>query len=91
MSGYGWVLIIIFIFYLGQFIYGQVIKNNSIVDIFWGLGFIVACWSGYFLKPTFSLNALLVTTLVTLWGGRLSYHIGKRNHGKEEDFRYQNF
>lgn len=91
MSAYGWVLIIIFIFYLGQFIYGQVIKNNSIVDIFWGLGFIVACWSGYFLKPTFSLNALLVTTLVTLWGGRLSYHIGKRNHGKDEDFRYQNF
>lgn len=91
MSAYGWLVVIVFIFYLLQFIYGQVIKNNSIVDIFWGLGFILACWSAYLLRATFSINAVLVTALVTIWGSRLSYHIGRRNHGKKEDFRYRNF
>ena len=32
---------------------------------------------------------LLITSLAVIWGLRLAIHIGWRNHGKGEDFRYQ--
>ena len=32
---------------------------------------------------------LLITALAVIWGSRLAVHIGWRNHGKGEDFRYQ--
>ena len=65
------------------------LKNSSIVDIFWGLGFAVAAWAYYFLTPDgFQTRKLLMTVLVTLWGLRLGLHIGSRNIGKGEDYRY---
>lgn len=90
MNNYLQVGLILFGYYMILFIYGQIIKNNSIVDIFWGLGFVIVAWYSYFIGLR-TTNSLLVTVLVTLWGLRLSYHIGKRNRGKPEDFRYQNF
>jgi steroid 5-alpha reductase family enzyme len=69
---------------------GQILKNNSIVDIVWGLGFVIVAWYTFF-RGNQSMNALLATSLVTIWGLRLTYHIGKRNIGKPEDFRYINF
>jgi steroid 5-alpha reductase family enzyme len=65
------------------------LKNSSIVDIFWGFGFILIVW----LVFTLSLQGYLprrqlVALLVTVWGVRLALHIGSRNWGKPEDFRY---
>lgn len=37
----------------------------------------------------FEPRPLLVATLVTLWGGRLAWHIGVRHHGAGEDPRYR--
>ena len=65
------------------------LKNASIIDIFWGIGFIVVAWLAFALTPQGYLpRKLLIGTLVTLWGLRLAIHIGLRNLGKLEDFRY---
>jgi steroid 5-alpha reductase family enzyme len=66
------------------------LKNSSIVDIFWGPGFIIAAWAAFFLTPDGYLpRKLLLNGLVTLWGLRLGLHILVRNRGKGEDFRYR--
>jgi len=66
------------------------LKNSSIVDIFWGTGFVIAAWVYFLLTPDgFMLRKLLLAGVVTIWGLRLSIHILTRNWGKPEDFRYQ--
>lgn len=66
------------------------LKNSSIVDIFWGTGFVVAGWTYFLLTPEGYLpRKLLIAIIVTIWGLRLSLHIFLRNKGKPEDFRYQ--
>ncbi|MBI1277964.1 MAG: DUF1295 domain-containing protein [Anaerolineaceae bacterium] len=64
-------------------------KNSGIVDIFWGPGFALAAWIYFWLTPDgFQPRKLLMVALVTLWGLRLGWHIGRRNFGHEEDYRY---
>ncbi len=66
------------------------LKNSSIVDIFWGAGFVVSTWIYFFLTPDgFLLRKVLIAILTTLWGVRLSLYILWRNWRKGEDFRYQ--
>ncbi len=67
------------------------IKNNSIVDIFWGIGFILIMLfsSNFKISDYFATN--LFNALILLWGFRLSIHIFIRNHSKDEDFRYKNW
>jgi steroid 5-alpha reductase family enzyme len=91
MNTYLKVVLIVFIYYLALFITGQIKKNNSIIDIFWGLGFVVAAFSGLMIHGAFEIKSLIVVLLVAIWGLRLTYHIHKRNMGKPEDFRYVNF
>ena len=67
-----------------------ILKNSSIVDIFWGTGFVIANWAYFFLAPDGSpARKWLISLLVTVWGLRLSFYILRRNWGKPEDFRYQ--
>ncbi len=67
-----------------------VLKNSSIVDIFWGTGFVIVTWMAFLLTPDgFEARKWLLAILVTIWGLRLSLHILRRNWGKSEDFRYQ--
>ena len=66
-------------------------KDAGIMDIFWGLGFVVV---GYFYLSADYSNAfqpLLLYALVLLWGLRLTLHIGVRNLGEAEDARYANW
>ncbi len=68
-----------------------VIKNVSIVDLFWGMGFVLSA-TFYFLKtgePEPRKTLLMV--MVGLWGLRLSAYLTWRNSGKGEDFRYREF
>jgi steroid 5-alpha reductase family enzyme len=66
------------------------LKNSSIVDIFWGTGFVIVNWVYFALTPDgFLPRKLLVGILVTIWGLRLSIHVLTRNWGKPEDFRYR--
>lgn len=64
------------------------LKDASIVDIFWGTGFVITFWVSYLFVQNSSARILLLGSLVTIWGLRLSIHIYQRNHNKPEDFRY---
>jgi steroid 5-alpha reductase family enzyme len=65
------------------------LRDASIADVAWGLGFVLLAWLYCALSPTLTPRAWLVAGLVTLWGTRLSLHIFRRNHGTGEDPRYQ--
>jgi steroid 5-alpha reductase family enzyme len=67
------------------------LRDVSIVDVVWGLGFVVIGWITYLLfTPAGDRRwALLVLAMVTAWGLRLSIYIGLRKRGKGEDYRYQ--
>lgn len=65
------------------------VKNASIVDIFWGVGFVLVAWVTFLLHPgNPAPRAALLLGLVTVWGLRLALYILKRNLPKGEDFRY---
>jgi steroid 5-alpha reductase family enzyme len=67
------------------------LKNVSIVDLFWGLGFVITAVF-YFLKTDgYEPRKIIITTMVSLWGFRLSAYLAWRNIGKGEDFRYKQF
>ena len=80
--------LLIFIYFMIFFIVAQSIKNNSIVDMGWGAGFIVVALGTLFYQGAYLERNLLITLLILIWGGRLAYHIIRRNWGKPEDFRY---
>jgi steroid 5-alpha reductase family enzyme len=65
------------------------LHDASIVDICWGMGFVLLAWVYCVLSPALTPRSWLVSALITLWGTRLSVHIFRRNHGKGEDPRYQ--
>ncbi|MFO7697345.1 MAG: DUF1295 domain-containing protein [Anaerolineae bacterium] len=85
------VAVLIALYFVVFFIVGTILRNNSIVDIGWGLGFVVV--AAYVLLSTASPSVPLfvIALLVAIWGLRLSYHIMRRNLGKPEDFRYANW
>ena len=72
-------------------IWSVFIKNVSIVDIFWGFGFVVV--NAFYVLMSGELNSrkILILTLVSIWGLRLAIYLADRNIGKVEDFRYQEF
>ncbi len=80
--------LLVFFYFLAFFIIAQVIKNNSIVDMGWGAGFVLVAFYTLLAQGAFVERNILLVALVTIWGGRLAYYIVKRNWGKPEDFRY---
>jgi steroid 5-alpha reductase family enzyme len=64
------------------------VHDASVVDIFWGLGFVVIAWVCAVAGHGDRDRRVLLATLVTIWGVRLAGHIGRRNLGKGEDPRY---
>lgn len=72
--------------------YSVRVKNASIVDIFWGPGFVLQVWVYFLLTPQGDpARKWLSAVLVSIWGLRLGVYIFRRNRGKGEDFRYQEF
>lgn len=87
-----------FLFIMGimasLWVFSLIIKDSSIVDIFWGSGFVLVAWYYAYLTSDGAfdnIRSLILTILVTIWGLRLTIHLGIRNIGKPEDFRYQQF
>jgi steroid 5-alpha reductase family enzyme len=64
------------------------VRDASIVDIFWGSGFVVVAWVAFALGDGSADRRLLLAVLVTVWGLRLSGYLARRNLGKGEDYRY---
>jgi steroid 5-alpha reductase family enzyme len=66
------------------------LKNVSIVDLFWGAGFVVIN-TFYFFNTDTTPAKIVLLVLVAIWGLRLSIYLAWRNIGKGEDFRYREF
>ena len=64
--------------------------DSSIVDSFWGVGFVaVAVSVAAAAQSGLAPRAWLMGGLVAAWGLRLSHYIFWRNRGKGEDYRYR--
>ena len=79
------VLLLMFLLWLVSL----ALKDASIVDTFWGVGFTAIAWICFAITNGYAPRKLIISTLVTIWGLRLASHIFRRNHGKGEDFRYR--
>jgi steroid 5-alpha reductase family enzyme len=84
-------LVVILILMTTLWIISVVIKNVSIVDLFWGLGFVLTSLFYFFKTEGYNTRKIILLILVTIWGLRLSIYLALRNIGKGEDFRYKQF
>jgi steroid 5-alpha reductase family enzyme len=66
-----------------------VMRDVSIVDVYWGFGFVVLAWVYALGASAHTPRAIIVVILVTLWGARLSLYLLRRKWGAGEDYRYQ--
>lgn len=82
------IVLLVFVYMVSAFVLALWKRDNSIVDVFWGFGFVLLAWYGLLRTMTFEPAQFLITALVTVWGLRLSLHILTRKLGKPEDFRY---
>jgi steroid 5-alpha reductase family enzyme len=64
-------------------------RDASIVDPFWGLGFVILATSSVWQSSAaIDSRSWLLLAMVTVWGLRLSLHLLWRNWGHGEDSRY---
>lgn len=63
-------------------------RDVSIVDLFWGCGFVLIVWLSARQCAPWSGRITLLAVLTTVWGVRLSGHLARRNYGRPEDPRY---
>ena len=68
------------------------IKDSSIIDIYWGFGFVLICWVCLLINQNdgliVSMTQWALVSMVTIWGLRLTFYLAKRNLGHGEDYRY---
>ncbi len=67
------------------------LKDSSIIDIFWGFSFVLM--SAFYFRESGNYESLdyIFLFMCIFWGSRLTFYLGIRNIGKPEDFRYQQF
>jgi len=68
-----------------------IIKNVSIVDLFWGFGFVLTNVFYFISTDGLGLRKVILLILVSIWGFRLTGYLSWRNIGKGEDYRYKQF
>lgn len=64
------------------------IRNVSIIDIFWGLGFVLVAWSTFGRTEGDAPSRWMLPLMTTIWGCRLAVYLAWRNLGEPEDHRY---
>ena len=83
---------LLFVYMSLWFIFSVIVKRNDVADVAWGLGFVLIGWVSLFYASDAyqaNLRGVIVCVLVSIWGLRLAWHIYRRNIGKPEDYRYQ--
>jgi len=70
------------------------VKNAAIVDVVWGLGFVLVAWGVRLQVSGDTARQNLLVAMTTVWGLRLAAHLLWRNHvapatSKGEDYRYR--
>ncbi|MCU0104457.1 DUF1295 domain-containing protein [Acholeplasma vituli] len=81
-------LYFVFGYFTVFYVVAQIIKDNSIVDIGWGFGFVIGAWATLLSTSNPTLLSYVIVGFITVWGLRLTLRLLKRNFGKPEDFRY---
>ena len=66
---------------------GQAVKDNSIVDITWGLMFLIPNAVVWIINKNTTQTSIAVNILVLLWAVRMAIYNIKRHNG--EDWRYK--
>ena len=84
-------LLVIMILMTALWIVSALIKNVSIVDLFWGFGFVLTAVFYFIRTEGADPRKIILLIMVGIWGLRLSVYLAWRNIGKGEDFRYQEF
>ncbi len=64
------------------------VKDASLVDIYWGFGFLVVGAVCLYLANPKTPYLILLAALPIIWGLRLTLYLAKRNLGHGEDKRY---
>ncbi len=80
--------LVVFLYMSAVFLVALARRNNGVVDIAWGAGFILVSAVIFLNSGHGRARGWLALALVLIWGGRLALHIYARNRGREEDFRY---
>ena len=64
------------------------LKDASLVDVFWGFGFLLVATASLYIVPEKTDYLILLAALPIIWGLRLTLYLAKRNLGHGEDKRY---
>ena len=70
------------------FLLAHIIRDNSIMDIWYGPIYALATWTTLFLTDSANPTTITIAFLVSLWALRLGSRILRKNWGKPEDARY---
>ncbi len=81
-------LLITLTFFTLIFIIAQIVKDNSIVDMVWGMGFVIGSLSTLAFTEEPTVLSYVIVGFILVWGLRLSGRLIRRNWGRPEDFRY---
>lgn len=87
MNSFLTLAIVLFCYMTAWFIVSIIKKRNDVADIAWGIGFPLMAWVSFALS-SYSLRAVIINALISIWGIRLASHIFARNKNKPEDARY---
>src|SRR5690242_2910116 len=71
------------------FLIGRRIGRYNVVDAAWGIGFVAVAAVAALFGTGDPFRRILLLALVTVWGGRLAWHMVVKSAGKGEDPRYR--
>jgi steroid 5-alpha reductase family enzyme len=81
--------LVLFCFMTLVFMLALKLEDNSIVDVAYGIGFLLVGWAAFIGYAEAQARQLLLLALVSIWGLRLAAHIGLRKLKENgEDPRY---
>lgn len=85
-------VVVVVLTFAGTLVVARAVGKHSVVDVTWGLGFVLVAVAAYVTSGLLGVGndvvRLVALALPVVWGLRLAIYIGWRNHGKGEDPRY---
>jgi steroid 5-alpha reductase family enzyme len=67
VATYGIAAAFAFAYMTALFFVAQALGDNSIVDIGWGIGFIIVAWATLLIRGDFDSPQVIITAMVTVW------------------------
>jgi steroid 5-alpha reductase family enzyme len=84
-----WTGVVTLVAVLSLWLISLLRRDASVVDPFWGPGFVLIAVTAYLVGSGFEPRRLLITGMVAIWGLRLGLHLLARNLHEGEDRRYR--